>query len=406
MLQMIARLLFLLLVLPLTADAQTLRQKLVDQGNPAFDGNRVELLPTAKEKYISMFNCVAAAKRFVHVEYFSITHDSVGNAFMHLLEQKAREGVEVRLLIDAYGNGKSHFPITQGRKDSLREAGVQFSLFDRIRFPWLNHLYHRDHRKIVVVDGLVAYTGGMNVAEYYIKGTSLSGPWRDMHMSMHGPVVDEYERIFEKIWTKQTKEQLDTLRYRSPHLPPGGDSYPIVVVNREPGKMSKRMRKAYVAALDDAKEEVRIVNPYPTGVRSVSRAIKRALKRGVNVKIMASGTSDVTITPDVVAIRMKKLMKRGCEVYYYDGGFHHTKVMTIDGTHCTVGTANIDGRGMLFDYEVNSFIFSPQVTAELDSIFDKDLLESELLTKNGFKKRFSLKHRITGRLVSPVKSVL
>ncbi len=403
---LLANLLLLLELHPLIVDAQGLRQQLVEQGNLEFTGNSVELLPTAPEKYASMFGCISRAERFVHLEYFSITHDSVGTYLMHLLEQKAREGVEVRLMVDAYGNGKSRFPISDERLDSLSAAGVQFTLYDPFRFPWINHAYHRDHRKIVVVDGLVAYTGGMNVAEYYIKGTQRSGHWRDMHMALRGPVVNEYERIFEKIWEKETKEKLDTLRYRYPYPSTAQDSCPIVVVNREPGRMSKVMRKAYVAALDDAKESVRIVNPYPTSVRSVSRAIKRALKRGVVVEIMASGSSDVTITPDVVGIRMKKLMKRGCRIYYYDGGFHHTKVMTIDGTHCTVGTANIDGRSMLFDYEVNAFIFSPHVTAQLDSIFNDDLIESKLLTPEGFKERFNLKHRIIGRAFSPFKSVL
>ena len=322
---------------------------------------------------------------------------------MSLLEQKARQGVEVRLIIDGYGNMKSHYPMSKARMKSLTEAGVKWAFFDPIKFPWFNHVRHRDHRKIVVVDGREAFTGGMNVAPYYITGTKRSGLWRDMHIRLTGSVVDEYERIFENIWRKETKEVLDTTRYRNAWQDAG--SSVISVVNREPGRLSRTMRKAYVAALDAAKREVRIVNPYPTNVRSVRRAIKRAAERGVVVKIMVSGTSDVSMTPDIVAIEMKKLLKRGCRIYYYDGGFHHTKVMTVDGEYCTIGTANLDGRSMLFDYEVNAFVFDAALTAQLDSIFDEDLKQSQLLTPENFKQRFSLGHRIVGRMLVPVRSV-
>lgn len=396
-------LLFIFAVLGGECFGQSLRQTLFAQGNPEFYGNRVELLPTATEKYERMFQSIREAKNYVHVEYFSVTHDSVGSSFMDLLEEKARQGVEVRLIIDGYGNMKSHFPMTKGRKQSLTEAGVRWALFDPIRFPWFNHIRHRDHRKIVVVDGREAFTGGMNVARYYITGTKRSGQWRDMHICLRGPVVDEYERIFERIWQKETREEMDTLRYRNAWQTAGETT--ISVVNREPGRLSKAMRKAYVAALDAAKHEVRIVNPYPTNVRSVRRAIRRALKRGVTVKMMVSGSSDVTLTPDVVAIEMKKLLKHGCQVYYYDGGFHHTKVMTIDGEQCTIGTANIDGRSMLFDYEVNVFVFDAGVTTLLDAIFDEDLKQSELLTTENFKERFSAGHRMVGRMLTPVRTV-
>lgn len=383
--------------------AQSLRHTLSALGNPEFHGNRVELLPTANEKYDRMFKSIQEAEHFVHVEYFSVTHDSVGAKFMSLLEQKARQGVEVRLIIDGYGNMKSRYRMSKARMKSLTEAGVKWAFFDPIKFPWFNHVRHRDHRKIVVVDGREAFTGGMNVARYYITGTKRSGLWRDMHIRLTGSVVDEYERIFENIWRKETKEVLDTTRYRNAWQDAG--SSVISVVNREPGRLSKTMRKAYVAALDAAKREVRIVNPYPTNVRSVRRAIKRAAERGVVVKIMVSGTSDVSMTPDVVAIEMKKLLKRGCRIYYYDGGFHHTKVMTVDGEYCTIGTANLDGRSMLFDYEVNAFVFDAALTAQLDSIFDEDLKQSQLLTPENFKQRFSLGHRIVGRMLVPVRSV-
>lgn len=381
-----------------------LRRRLAAQGNHESAASRITLLPSASEKYDHMFHSIRKAQRYIHIEYFKFLNDSVGNVLMHLLEKKAREGVEVRVLIDDMTNRRAKRPWPRQKIDSLRSVGVHVDTFDPFTFPWLNHMYHRDHRKIVVIDGCKAYTGGMNVGDYYLTGTARSGPWRDMHMCLEGPVVSEFQRIFAFLWYQVTGVLLPHQQYL-PTVPATVDAIPVTIVNREPGRLSERMRQAFVAAIDGAQHEIRIVNPYLTNVRSVRRAMRRALKRGVRLRIMVSGSSDVKITPDVIAIEMKKMMDRGAEIYYFDGGFHHTKVMTIDGTHCTVGTANIDGRSMLFDYEINAFIFNRDITARLDSIFDADLRQSQLLTPENFKQRFPLGHRVTGRLFTPLRSV-
>ncbi len=383
--------------------AHLLRQQLLEQGNPEYHGNRITLLPSAQEKYEHLFRAISQAQHYVHLEYFKLLNDSVGNCLMRLLEQKAREGVEVRVLVDDLANRRASRSWNRHKMDSLCSVGVHIDTFDPFLFPWFHHVYHRDHRKIVVVDGRMAYTGGMNIGDYYLKGTPRSGPWRDMHLCLEGPVVSEFQSIFARMWQHVTGESLDSLKYHC--AMPAPDSILVSVVNREPGRLSKRMRRAFVAAIDGAQGEIRIVNPYLTNVRSVRRAMHRALKRGVRLRIMVSGTSDVKITPDVVAIEMKKFMDKGAEVYYYDAGFHHSKVMTIDGTHCTVGTTNIDGRSMLFDYEINAFIFDAAITARLNRIFDDDLRHSELLTPENFKQRFSRCRRATGRLFTPVRSV-
>ena len=386
-----------------TASSQALHALVREQGNPLYEHNEVRLLPSAKEKYADMFAAIRLARRYVHLEYFIFRQDSVGTELLDILAGKAREGVEVRLLIDAYGNYKSPCPMRREHLDSIRQRGIKVDLFDPIRFPWLPNMYHRDHRKIAVVDGLVAYTGGMNVADYYQRGTERTGEWRDMQVRLEGPVVDEFESIFAKIWEKTTNEHLDSLRYHADPQTLGGKD--IVVVNREPGRLSRQMRKAFVATLDAAQRYIRIVNPYPTNTRSVSRAMKRAMKRGVRLQLMVSASSDNRVTPEVVAIQMKKMMQRGAEVYYYEGGFHHTKVMMVDDEFCTIGTANLDGRSLRYDYEVNAFVFSPETTRQLNLIFDRDLRQSQMLTPENFKERFSLRRRVVGRVFQPVKCV-
>lgn len=383
---------------------------------PFYEGNSVVLLPSGTEKFKDMFDAIRQARRFVHLEYFNYRNDSIGWALFGLLGQKAKEGVEVRVMCDDFGNRSNDHPLTRHHLDSIRSMGIQIQIFDPMTFPWINHFYHRDHMKIAVIDGNIAYSGGMNVADYYIHGKPEIGSWHDMHMRLEGPVVAQYERIFSMMWKGETDEYLDSLQYEGNGQPVELFYYnlrkdtsedagrkTLAVVNRTPGRRSKLMRNAYVAAIDAAKHHIQIVNPYPTGVHSVRAALYRALRRGVRVEFMVSAKSDVPITPDVVGIQMRRLMARGCEVLYYEEGFHHSKFLIVDDEFCTIGSANMDARSMLFDYEVNSFIFSPSTTHQLQAIFERDKQKCTLLTREGYFKRFNLWHRIIGRVFGAFK---
>lgn len=380
---------------------------------PFYDGNSVVLLPSGAEKFRDMFDAIRQARKYIHLEYFNYRNDSIGWALFGLLGEKAKEGVEVRVLCDDFGNRSNDHPLKKHHLDSIRSLGIQIRIFDPMKFPWINHAYHRDHMKIAVIDGNIAYSGGMNVADYYIHGKPEIGSWHDMHMRLEGQVVERYEQVFAKMWKGETSEELPATVYaaNSSYVYEGlrrdtsedARHKQLAVVYRQPGKDSPLMRNAYVAAIDAAKHHIQIVNPYPTGVYSVRSALYRALKRGVRLEFMVSAKSDVPVTPDVVAIQMRRLMNRGCEVYYYEEGFHHSKFMIIDGELCTVGSANMDARSMLFDYEINSFIFSPSTARELQQIFEHDKKKCTLLTKDGFKKRFNLWHRFVGRVFGAFK---
>ncbi len=389
---------------------------LKELGVPFYENNSVVLLPSGKEKFHDMFEAIRQARHFIHLEYFNYRNDTIGWALFGLLGQKAQEGVEVRVMCDDFGNRSNDHPLKKHHLDSIRSMGINIQIFDPMKFPWVNHFYHRDHMKIAVIDGNIAYSGGMNVADYYIHGKPEIGSWHDMHMRLEGPVVARYQQIFSKMWEGQTGEKLDSMQYAGIDKPMEDYYYnlrpdstedvhgkKLAVVYRRPGKYSKLMRKAYVAAIDAAKKHIQIVNPYPTGVYSVRRALYRALKRGVRLEFMVSAKSDVPVTPDIVAIQMRRLMARGCEVYYYEEGFHHSKFMAVDDEFCTIGSANMDARSMLFDYEVNSFIFTPSTTQQLKQIFEFDKQKSTLLTKDGWKKRFNLWHRMVGRIFGAFK---
>ena len=377
---------------------------------PFSNDNRVVLLKSGKEKFDDMLAAISQAKHYVHLEYFNFRNDSIGNALFTLLAHKAKEGVRVRALFDYFGNKSNNRPLKKHDLNKIRSAGIEIYGFDPIVFPWINHALHRDHRKIVIIDGKLVYTGGMNVADYYIKGKPEFGEWRDMHMRIEGEAVSVYEEIFNDMWEKTTgrfvqpdsllladmaHDRSDFQGLKQDTTPTAGKKL-IGVVDRVPKIRPQIMREAYCEAIDNAQVQIQIVNPYFTLIRSVRKALNRALDRGIKVEIMVSTKSDVKLIPDIVAYNVHKLMKRGADIYFYETGFHHTKVMMVDSLFCTVGSANLNSRSLTFDYEVNAFVFDSCTTRELQNVFEEDKKNSTRLTPENWKKRTSFGQRFRG----------
>lgn len=374
-------------------------------GVPVYEGNEVRLLTVGEEKFEDMFQKMRSAKRFIHLDYFKFQEDGICNSLFTILQQKAAEGVEVRVLYDSYCNGSSAKPLSKEFVKRMTDSGIEIHPFSVVRFPWVNYLLHRDHHKIAVIDGEYVYSGGMNVADYYLYGHPQVGEWRDMHFVAEGGVADGYEATFETMWEKTTGEKLDTEKYKSAGRKTGGCR--IAYVDRMPVKSPRLMRQAYCLAIDNAREMIQIVNPYAMLFGMVRRSLYKALKRGVRVQFMSSTNTDGPLNSDLIGKEMKTLMDRGAEVYYYEGGFHHSKYMVVDSTFCTIGTANLDGRSLNCDYEVNAFIFDPKVARELQAVFDRDKAQKcTLLTPEEWKARFPLKRRIKARMLGIIKRAM
>src|SRR5574344_1012144 len=175
--------------------------------------NSVTLLMNGQAKFDDLFTAIRQAKRSIHLEYFNFRNDSIANLLFDLLAQKHQEGVEVRALFDGFGNDSNKQPLRKSHLKKLRSEGIEIYEFDPIHFPWINHVWHRDHRKIVVIDGTLAYTGGMNVADYYIKGTKQVGEWHDMHCRIDGDEVNTLQAIFLRIWNKTAKQNVHGAKY-------------------------------------------------------------------------------------------------------------------------------------------------------------------------------------------------
>lgn len=368
-------------------------ENLRDEGITFSHNNSVTLLMSGQEKFDDMFQAIRQARSSVHLEYFNFRNDSIASLLFRLLAQKAKEGVEVRALFDGFGNDSNNRPLKRKHLKQMRSMGIEIYEFDPVNFPWVNHVFHRDHRKIVVIDGKIAYTGGMNVADYYINGTEVVGEWRDMHCRIEGDEVNTLQKIFLRMWNKVTGQNVYGAKYyRGYHgadyitgLKPDtcctAGKKMVGIINREPRVTNKIIRKFYTDAINEAKDSIKLVNPYLTLNNTLKRALRNAVKRGVKVEIMVSAHSDIPLTPDCVFYNVHNLMQHGVDVWIYKKGFHHTKIIMVDGRFCTVGSANLNARSLNFDYEENAVIIDPCTTKELNDMFERDKAESFKLTE-------------------------
>ena len=356
--------------------------------------NKLKLLKSGEEKFIDLFQAIEQAKHHVHLEYFNFRNDSIANALFDLLGKKAEEGVEIRAIFDAFGNFSNNQPLKKKHLKEIRAKGIEIVKFDPLRFPWINHVFHRDHRKIVVIDGKIGYTGGMNIADYYIEGLPEIGDWRDMHIRIEGDAVNELQDIFLDMWNKCTQQDIGGATYypfKNDSMIDRSPSKNVAIVDRYPRKSPKIIRNVYAHAIENAENKIQIINPYFTPTKTIKRAIKEAIKKGTKVEIMIPGKSDIGFTPDAALYIANQLRKKGADIYIYNGGFHHSKIMMIDSLYCTVGSTNLNSRSLRFDYEVNAFVFDKETTYELIQMFQEDKEDSTLLTAEMYKKRTTWK---------------
>jgi cardiolipin synthase len=374
---------------------------------PVTENNRVKLLNGGKEKFDDLFQCIEEAKHHIHLEYFNFRNDSLAGVLFNLLKEKAKQGVEVRAVYDAFGNWSNNMPLKKRHLDTIRKNGIEIFPFDPLYFPFLNHIFCRDHRKIAVIDGKTAYIGGINIADYYVEGLPEIGEWRDMHLRIEGGAVSYLQKNFLLIWNEVTNQEIGGLQYfPSPDdVDVDVDEKAIAIIDRVPKKMPRLLEETYLESIRSAKDRIRIINPYFLPTSAVRKELKKAIARNVKVEIMISAKLDIKFTPEGVFYATHKLMKKGADIYIYNAGFHHSKVMMVDGKFCTVGSANLDYRSLRHDYETNAFIFDEDITGELNGIFDADISNSTKMTPEVWRKR-SLWKRFIGWIANGLSPIL
>lgn len=378
--------------------------------------NSVTLLMNGQEKFDDMFEAIRQARSSIHLEYFNFRNDSVARLLFNILEAKAEQGVEVRALFDGFGNTSNNRPLKKSHLAAIRSHGVQIYEFNPVKFPWIDDIFNRDHRKIVVIDGQLAYTGGMNVADYYINGTEQVGEWHDMHCRIEGEEVNTLQKIFLRMWKKVTGEEIHGAKYYrygseggyfkglKPDTTATRGRKMVGIINREPHTSNEIIREFYYNAINYARDSIKIINPYFTPSPRLKRALRKAAERGVKVELMLSVKSDIPLTPDCGFYNAHRLMKRGVKVWMFKPGFHHTKIIMVDGKFCTVGSANLNSRSLRWDYEENAVIVDKHTTKELSDLFERQKKDCFLLTPeswNSFRTRWQKFRGWFANLLSP-----
>ena len=354
--------------------------------------NSVTLLMSGQEKFDDLFKAIDQARSSIHLEYFNFRNDSINNELIEHLARKAEQGIEVRAIFDGFGNASNNQPMRRKHIQAIRAKGIEIHEFKPICFPWIHDIFNRDHRKIVIIDGKIAYTGGMNVADYYIKGTPIVGSWHDMHCRIEGDEVNTLQTIFLRMWYMVSGQNIHGAKYYrgisnadyitglKPDTCQSAGHEMVGIINREPATSNDIIRYFYLNAINDAHDSIKIINPYFTLLPKLKRALRRAVNRGFKVEIMLSVKSDIPLTPDCGFYNAHKLMKAGCRVWMYKPGFHHTKIILVDGRFCTVGSANLNARSLRWDRENNAVIIDREITKELDTLFENQKKDCFLLT--------------------------
>ena len=328
------------------------------------------------------------------MEYYIIRDDRIGRTIAEILIRKARAGLEVRVIYDAVGSWR----LSRKTLRRMHDAGVETAAFEPVRFPWFTtRVTHRNHRKIVVTDGKVAYLGGINIAKYYLDGDYM-GKWRDEHLRVEGDAVADLQRLFIADWARVRGEYLDSRRYIAPH-----GILPIQLAWAEEGPSRLTIADAFASAIVRAHRTVRISSPYFLPPAMLLDALRLAARGGVRVQVMIPSCSDSPFTDLISDSYIGDLLDAGVELYRYDNGFLHAKLLIVDEDTASVGTANMDYRSLLDNLEVTAFIRDRSVVRALSATYDDDLASCRRIARETWRP--AAWRRTLGdalRLVSPL----
>ena len=335
---------------------------------PAIGGNRVCLLTEANATYAALEQALRDAREHINLEYYVWRDDETGRAFGDLLCEKAAEGVECRLLLDAVGC----WQLGRGFIRRLVDAGVRVAFFlpihpFRLRKRWSVHL--RNHRKIAVVDGVTALVGSQNIGDEYRGRKKRLSPWFDTHMRIDGPAALFLQQVFAEDWYLAARERLDQGAY-FPAPQSRGESV-VQVLPSGPDMGVNALGQVLFAAVSAARESVRMATPYFVPDAALRWALTYACYRGVRVRLVLPTRSDSQLALLAARSFYPELLNAGVEIHEYDAGVLHSKLVTVDERWGMLGSANMDARSFRLNFEITALIYDPGVVGEMVRYIDK-----------------------------------
>ncbi|WP_190285258.1 cardiolipin synthase [Clostridium sp. JN-1] len=357
--------------------------------SPLFRDNSIKIFKDGNGKFKSLKKELLKAKHHIHLEYYIVKSDGVGNELKDILIKKAQEGVKIRFILDKVGC----IGIKKSYIRELKDAGVDIVYYSYFLAPLLRHINtqinYRNHRKIAIIDGKVGFVGGINIGDEYI-GKSKYGYWRDTHIMVKGDFVYGLQAVFLDDFAaiKEANKELFYYDDNFEEFFPQYGSYDgklMQLIKSGPNSEFPAIEQAVLKMISTAKRHVYITTPYFIPTESISNALKIAALSGVDVIILFPARYDHILVHCASVTYLEDLVRNGVKLYFYDrNSFIHAKTTSIDGDLCTIGTANMDIRSYELNYEINAVIYDEAATEELENLFFEDLKKSKRISVEYF----------------------
>ena len=380
---------------PRDEDARTLIEAFQAQAEaPLVAGNRVKLLIDGPQTLAAIRAAIKGARSSVHVETYIFADDEVGQQFADLLIARRQAGLEVRVLYDAVGSMTT--PARFFKR--MRDAGVEvreFRPLDPIRTPLAWKINNRDHRKIVVVDGSKAFTGGINISSTYESSSATRpGPkqgvdsaWRDTHVELDGPVAAQFQALFLSTWTRAGGKIDESRGSLFPQIATQGNELVAAVASDADDKSETRIYASYLAAVRHASTRIWLTNAYFAPNKEFRRALIDAAKRGVDVRLIVPGFTDSGLILYASRSTFDELLAGGVRIYEQRYALLHAKTAVFDTALSLVGSANLDMRSFLHNNEVNAVVVGHEFAERMENVFERDLKDTRELHLESWRKR-------------------
>lgn len=368
------------------------------------NNNDVEIFTNGYKKFDALFHAMESANSSIHVEYYIIKNDTLTAKLIDILTRKALEGLEVRLLFDAMGG--RYLP--RSIIESFQSAGGKVGEFFPSKFKMLNlRVNYRNHRKIVVIDGVIGFVGGYNVGNEYLGLDKKMGYWRDTHLKITGSAAYELQLRFLLDWRASSSEELlideERLNQFFPNIPQKSGAG-IQIVSSGPDKINQQIKQGFLRLINNAEDYILIQSPYFVPDESILEALKIALLSGIDVRIMIPNKPDHIFIYWVTLSYVGELIEYGAKIFIYENGFLHAKTIVVDDSVCSVGSCNFDIRSFRLNFETNAFIYDKKVATQLKNIFVEDIKKCTYYNKELYQnrsRRIKIKESIS-RLFSPL----
>ncbi|MEP6800902.1 MAG: cardiolipin synthase [Acidobacteriota bacterium] len=365
---------------PFTVDDPSFRRSMDTLGTAMVGGNDAELLKNGDEIFPAMTRDIRAAKKTVNLETYIFEPDRAGRQFADAMIEAAKRGVQVRFLVDGWGSK------LKGLKEELEKAGVHVRKYRPLRLFTIYKIGRRTHRKILVVDGRIAYTGGLGIDERWLGNARNTKEWRDTQVRVVGPVVAQMQAIFSEDWTYTTGEILAGEGFY-PKIENAG-SMQAQAIKASRGDSSSLAKMLYYVAIQSAAKSIHIQNAYFLPDKQVREALVAAVARGVNVQIMVPGRRiDLPMVRFASWIHYGELLKGGVHIYEYRGTMMHNKTMVVDGLYSTIGSINFDSRSMSRNAEESLAFYDRGFAAKMQAMFEDDRKRCSEITYQEWDKR-------------------